>query len=84
MRTTTTGEDLCAAGEDWREHVIVRESELSSRLREVEMWAAPHPDTPIALIEYVAPACGTTLLVEVTRQDRPRPTTVELARHAAR
>jgi N-methylhydantoinase B len=81
--TTTTGEDLCAAGEDWRDHVIVRESELSSRLQEVGMWAAPHPESPIALIEYVAPACGTTLLVEVTLKGRPRPTMVTLARHAS-
>jgi N-methylhydantoinase B len=79
--TTTTGEDLCAAGEDWRDHVIARETELARRLHEVGMWAAPHPDTPIVLVEHYAPACGTTLLVEVTVQGR-RPTTASLERHA--
>jgi N-methylhydantoinase B len=80
VRTTTTGEDLCAAGDDWRDHVIARETELARRLQEVGMWAAPHPDTPIVLVEHYAPACGTTLLVEVTVQGR-RPTTASLARH---
>jgi N-methylhydantoinase B len=81
VRTTTTGEDVCAVGEDWRDHVIARETELARRLQEVGLWAAPHPDTPIVLVEHYAPACGTTLLVEVTVQGQ-RPTTASLARHA--
>lgn len=78
IRCVLCGDDICGAEDDWEDHVRVVQSELSERLKGVGMWAAHRPEGPIVLIEFFCPGCGTALHTQVTKQDLPKPSSVEL------
>lgn len=73
------GTVVCAAGDDWRDHVPSAEHRLPERMGAVGMWAAARPEIPAALVEFFCPGCGTALRTQVTTVGLPKPSSVELS-----
>lgn len=70
--------DICDAAEDWRDHVAVREREISGRLDEFGVWVKHRDaDEEILLIEHYCPECAVQLRAQVTVEGENRPLEVK-------